>query len=167
MDFRDSKSVVKNPLFGDHAQLRETSLRDDIIYERNGKYRQASFGKTRQAINVSGRKNLKTNFGPVMKHYPVRAIHADAAQIGQVSKYLKTKSHKQKSLLENLQTALRGVVFETSFVYVSTSKYLRSAGGLVQVYKTPNLGATRLLLLQILRCRSNISNSCLNRLFKT
>lgn len=68
---------------------------------------------------------------------------------------LKLKSDNTFAMILQLSSLLTGTVFRSSYVYHATLPYIGWLPGYVYVRCKPNLSATRLLIEQVLHCRSN------------
>lgn len=149
-DTRDRKSVVKD------STLSNQPPNLDTIYEERGKgVIPSDLRKGKVKTKRSGDKSRRSNLGPTMKRHPLDTKRPKGTQCVLISKILRDKSHRGNRFVEHVQRLLKGTIFETDFVYVSCTPYLRTAEKFVVVNSTPSMGQTRLLLHQILRCRSN------------
>lgn len=72
-----------------------------------------------------------------------------------VSQLVKRKDDKSLRTLKMIGELLEGTTFRSSFVYHSATPYLRHADDLVQIYRKPSIGQIRLLLHQLLRCKTS------------
>jgi len=68
---------------------------------------------------------------------------------------LKYKSDNTYAMILQLSSLLVGTVFQSSYVYHATLPYVGWLPGYANVRIKPNIRATRLLIEQILHCRSN------------
>lgn len=97
----------------------------------------------------------KPNLGRIMKEFPLGRIRPKGPLCGCIARILQHKTDRNFRILSIIQDLLKGVVFESEFFYHATSPYLRGRAGLLLVSRKPSIGATRLILTQLLRVRSN------------
>lgn len=133
-------------------------LIDDIrVYylERNGKSVDGRKRKVKCRTPTEPINRPNPNLGRVMKEFPLVRIRSRGPLCGYVARILQQKTDKSFKVLENVQDLLKGVVFESDFYYHACSPYLRGRAGMLLVSRKPSIGASRLILTQLLRVRSN------------
>lgn len=133
-------------------------LIDDIrVYylERNGKSVDGRKRKVKCRTPTEPINRPNPNLGRVMKEFPLVRIRSRGPLCGYVARILQQKTDKSFKVLENVQDLLKGVVFESEFYYHACSPYLRGRAGMLLVSRKPSIGASRLILTQLLRVRSN------------
>jgi hypothetical protein len=126
-----------------------------VIELRNGKTIHACLRKVKQAVPRKTVNDRHLNLGSSIRRYPLKRISPKSPPCGKVSALLKQRTDESFRFLTKCQGLLKGTTFETEFIYLLASSFLKHAGGLTMCYRTPSLGATRLILQQIIRCRSN------------
>jgi hypothetical protein len=68
---------------------------------------------------------------------------------------LKLKSDNTFAMMLQLSSLLTGIIFRSSYAYHATLPYIGWLPGYIYIRCKPNLCATRLLIEQVLHCRSN------------
>lgn len=121
----------------------------------NGKSVPACWRKAKHVINRKQTYGCDPNLGSNIRLNPLVRIRPKGPLCGYVSKMLKQRTDKSLEFLTKCQGLLIGTAYETNFIYLLAGPYLRHARGMVMCYRTPSLGATRLILQQILHCRNN------------
>lgn len=126
-----------------------------MLERRNNTVVEACLRKAKQVVPRKTVKDRGLNLGSLIRVHPLGRIRPRGPLSGYVSKMLKQRTDKSLSFLVKCQELLKGTAFDTHFIYLLAVPYCKHARGLSMCYRTPSLGATRLLLQQLLRCESN------------
>jgi hypothetical protein len=126
-----------------------------LIELRNGKAVYASSRKVKMRIPRKNVNDKHLNLGRCIRENPLVRIRPKGPLCGYVSRMLKQRTEKSLGFLMQCQGLIKGMTFETEFIYLAAVPYIKHAAGMVTCYRTPSLGATRLILQQIIRCNSN------------
>jgi hypothetical protein len=126
-----------------------------LLEQRNGNPVHACLRKAKHVINRKEAYDCPPNLGSCIRLKPLVRIRPKGPLCGYVSRMLKQRTDQSFRFLTKCQGLIKGTAFETDFLYLLATPYFRFARGMVMCYRTPNLGATRLIMQQILRCRSN------------
>jgi hypothetical protein len=153
VDTRVQKLDLKRKGFPSSARLIED--KDDLYLTRNDKdvnglKRKVKCRTPQQPVN-----RPSSNLGRVMKEFPLVRIRSRGPLCGFIARLLQQKTDESFRILSIVQDLLIGVTFESKFYYHACSPYLKGAAGLLLVSRKPSLGATRLILTQLLRIRSS------------
>jgi hypothetical protein len=182
-----SKPVLKS---NSNAELPRTSngtKPNDGFYKINKKMPEANKepiykGKLKSLFNddninitanpkgrASERKELRYpkrghNYGRHFNRSHLRPVKTDVKSIiDSFNKMVKQRDKRSFDAIKKLSTLLEGITFESAYAFIGTSNYLQHVPGYYIVISKPDFHATRLLLPQILRCKSNVK---LDRLVK-
>jgi hypothetical protein len=110
-----------------------------------------------KCITPSKAKNLgnRPNLGRVFKEFPLRKFSHKVPLCGLIKTMLKSKTEYSFKFLTKCQDLLVGTAYESDFYYHACSPYLKARAGLLLISRKPSIGATRLILTQLLRVSSN------------
>lgn len=128
----------------------------DVVYiERNGKNTDGRKRKVKCRTPTEPRNRAPVNLGRIMSEFPLVRIRAKGPLSGYIARILQYKTDKSFKFLTKVQELLLGVTFESEFFYHACSPYLRGRAGKLLVSRKPSIGASRLILTQLLRIRSS------------
>jgi hypothetical protein len=128
---------------------------DVLFIERNGKIADGRKRKAKCRTPTKPDNRPTQNLGRIMKEYPLVRIRPRGPLCGYVARILRQKTDESFRVLSIVQDLLKGTVLESDFFYHACSPYLRGCAGKLLVSRKPSLGASRLILTQLLRVRSN------------
>jgi len=153
VDARVRISDLKDPSMKDPANISSMDL--PMMELRNGKAVCSLLRKAKVKVPRKSVNDRRLNLGSCIREHPLGRIRPKGPLCGHVSKMLKQRTDKSFQFLEKCQGLLKSSIFETEFLYLFATPYCKHAKGMVMCYRTPSLGATRLIMQQIIYCRSN------------
>lgn len=125
-------------------------------------------GNTKVPIKVQSLANAKSvNVGKSFKHTKVPDRDRIKLTLSVFKQRLKTKDERTYAMMTRLQNILVGTIFRTEYVFHGASPYVGVCPGYAKVRKKPSFEATRLLVTQILHCRSNIPIQWVERIINS
>lgn len=106
-------------------------------------------------VPATAKEGLKTNLGPAIRWAPMLEKSRRDVVLRRFRQCLKAKCARTHEMLYRLSKILLNCVIRTSYVHVGTAPYVRCAPGYVKVWSQPSFFATRMLIYQILHCRTD------------
>ena len=94
----------------------------------------------------------RPNMGPLAgKTHFTKGI--DGRTAATLKRLFRSKSQKSMSVLKDLQDALVGHIIECDYIFADSAPFLRTANGMILVYRKPSFRAVRLLIMTLSRCK--------------
>jgi hypothetical protein len=114
----------------------------------------------KERVNLPPRNRVvqkeKINLGAMASNLKRLQKKHVSALLRNFKQCLKKKDDRTYAMMSRISTLLVGVIFETEYVYRGCIPYCGTVPGFVRILKKPNFLATRLIIEQILYCRSNV-----------
>lgn len=98
-------------------------------------------------------KENKINLSQCLNYPPPREVRKTVLR--NFKRRLKKKSDETYAMMCRLSTLIKGVIFKTHYVHHGSEEFVSCAPGYVRIEGKPSFQATRLLIENILHCRSN------------
>jgi hypothetical protein len=142
-----------------NQKVRSRLLRISV----NRKFRQQQQRKERIALPVKDTMRGR-NLGVVAKGMTQLTKQHVNSLLRSFKQCLKKKDDRSYAMMCRLSTLLVGSIFRTEYVYRECAPYCGHSSGYVRIMGKPSFAATRLIIEQILQCKSNAPIRLIERL---
>lgn len=88
----------------------------------------------------------RTNFGPIRDKHDWHKPDIDGRIAAALDKLFRSKSQKSRHVLSVLQNEMVGHLMQVKTISSHAAPYLRTAGGICQIYRRPDYRAVRLII---------------------